>query len=87
MTLIATTVSAAPCPISVSGKMCGKTIVDTYEGKSDIYNASHIYGEIFGLFGKTCNYQYYIEFYSSKCTAGHVLGSYNKRWDTGHDCK
>lgn len=86
VSLMATSVSAAPCPISVSGKICGSAMFTEYQGSSNISSAKHYYGGFLGLFEKVCNYEYYIKFYAIKCTSGHTLGSDNQRWETGHDC-
>lgn len=86
VSVMAPTVSAATCPITVSNKVCGNTVSSVFQGNSSVYSASHKYGGFLGIGQSTCNYNYYYSYYANKCSSGHTLGTYSNLWETGHDC-
>jgi len=86
VSILSTTVSAATCPITNNGRVCGSTVSSVFQGNSGLYSGSHKYGGFLGFGEKTCNYNYYYSFYANKCGNGHTLGTYNNVWESGHDC-
>lgn len=74
------------CQILENGKQCGNPIMTVYTGRSIDYADSHKYGGFLGIGAKTCNYQYYYQYYKTQCTGENVINTYSFKIESGHVC-